>query len=181
RRAHLAVYAEAIHILEPSLTAARAVVTVTEKLVAGMYRGGASILSYEARPLGAAEARRPVLPAVGDDVGVEVEAHLGASLAVADQLQEIAVGIEEVEALVIAPVDGGVVRNLMGGEEALGGLVLVPRDLEGVMALAERVLDLLEAARGAVRLEEERATTLAIGEQHLVVETHPHRHAQHGG
>ena len=49
------------------------------------------------------------------------------------------------------------------------------------MALAERVLDLLEAARRAVRLEEKRAATLAVGEQHLVVETHPHRHAQHGG
>src|SRR5262249_8078654 len=52
---------------------------------------------------------------------------------VADQLEQIPVGIEEVEALVIAPVDRRVVRDPALGEEAFSEGEVAPGDLEGVV------------------------------------------------
>src|ERR1700757_4831075 len=60
---------------------------------------------------------------------------------VGDQLEEVAVGVEEVETLVVTPVDRGVMRDRPVGEEPSRTLVVRPRDLEGVMALAKRALD----------------------------------------
>ena len=59
--------------------------------------------------------------------------------------------------------------------------VVVPRDLEGVMALAQRLGDLLEPAGRAVRLEEERAVAVVVREQHLVGQPSHDRHAEHLG
>src|SRR5262245_36717367 len=101
--------------------------------------------------------------------------------AVADQLEEIAVWIQEVEALVIAPVDRGVVRDVAAGEQRRRGAVIVPRDLERVVALAERLGGLLEPARRAIRLEEQGAVALVVGEQDLVGEAHHDLHAQDFG
>src|SRR5438093_1155345 len=95
--------------------------------------------------------RRP--PCQPDGRERETVSGLGA---VADQLEQVAVGIQEVEALVVAPVDRGVVRDVALGEEALRTLVVVPRDLERVVTLPERGLDLLEVAWRALRREEER-------------------------
>ena len=39
----------------------------------------------------------------------------------------------------VTPVDGRVIRYTARGEERLGRLQIVPADLEGVVALAERV------------------------------------------
>src|SRR4029077_10215802 len=76
---------------------------------------------------------------------------------VTHQLQQVTVGIEKVEAIVVAPVDRGMIRNAMLGEERLGGLEVVPADLEGVVALAERTPHLLEIERRAIRPKEQRA------------------------
>src|SRR6185436_14915932 len=99
--------------------------------------------------------------------------------AVTDQLQQVAVGVQEVEALVVAPVDRGMVRNVALAKQALRVRVVFPRDLERMMTLAERVLDLVQAARRAVGLEEQGAASLAVGQEHLVVQAHAHRHAEH--
>ena len=72
-------------------------------------------------------------------------------------------------------------RHVAAGEQRRRGAVVVPRDLEGVMALAERMRDLLEPTGNAVGLEEERAVAVVVGEQHLVGQPPHDRHAEHLG
>src|SRR3990170_8584027 len=102
-------------------------------------------------------------------------------LAVADELEQIAVGVQEVETVVVAPVDGRVVGNAFGLERLKGAAEILGGDLEGVVALAERVFDLLEAARRAPGLEEERAAPVPVTEQHLIGQAHPDAHAEEPG
>src|SRR5207244_5547820 len=95
------------------------------------------------------------------DPGHRLRRRRSASDPVADQFEKVSVGVEEVQTLVVAPVDRGVVRDPALGEDAPGRRVVVPRDLEGVVALAQRVLDLLEAAGRSVGFEEQRTAALA--------------------
>src|SRR2546425_11186651 len=73
-------------------------------------------------------------------------------------------------------------RSVVGdparGEERLGGDEVRVADLEGVVRLAERVLDLVEPARLAVGLEEKGTAAVAVAEEQLVRQAHPHRHAE---
>src|SRR3989442_12972693 len=62
-------------VLEAPRGVPRAVVDVAEELRAGEDRCAAVVTVLQARPVAAAAARRPVLPALGDDVSVDVDAH----------------------------------------------------------------------------------------------------------
>src|SRR5262249_61226529 len=81
--------------------------------------------------------------------------------AVTHELEQVTVGIEEVEAIVIAPVDRRMIRDATLGEQCLGSLQVVPSDLESMVTLAERVPHLLEIQRRAIGPEEQRARGLA--------------------
>src|SRR5262249_46463228 len=72
-----------------------------------------------------------------------------------------------------------VIRHTPGCEERLGRFQVVPADLEGVVALAERLLHVLQIRRRTIRFEEERARRFAAAHDHLVREAHLHRHAQY--
>src|SRR5262245_52003550 len=98
---------------------------------------------------------------------------------IAHQLQEIAVRIEEVEALVIAPVDRRVIRDGALREQSARAFEVIPRDLERVVALAEGILDLREAARRAIGHEEQRTVAVAVAEQPLIRQPHLDAHAEH--
>src|SRR5688572_9032330 len=125
------------------------------------------------------EGARPVPPPMKTKQGDRpVAAQEPTRLTITDQLQQVAVRIEEVETLVVTPVDRGVVRDPSLGEQRLRAPVVVPRDLEGVVALAEGVRHLLEVAGGAVGFEEQRAAAVAVVEENLVGEPHPHAHAE---
>src|SRR5262249_36785382 len=99
--------------------------------------------------------------------------------AVTHQLEQVPVGIEEVEAIVIAPVDRRMIWDAALREKCLGGLQAVPSVLEAMMALAERVPPLLEIERPAIGPEEQRAGRLAAAHDDLVGQTHLDRHAEH--
>ena len=58
----------------------------------------------------------------------------------------------------VPPVDGGMVRDAALGEQTLGALQVLPRDLEGVVALAQRVLDQREGTGDAVGLARQAAS-----------------------
>src|SRR5262249_8355143 len=90
-------------------------------------------------------------------------------------------GIEEVQAVVVAPVDRRVVGNAALGEEAARAVELVPLDPEGVVALAERMLDERRIGRGAPALLEQGAVAVAVAEEPLVGQPHHHAHAEHLG
>src|SRR5213592_2911007 len=83
-----------------------------------------------------------------------------ASFAVAHELEEVAVGVEEVQAVVVSPVDGRVEGDPARGKERLRGDEVRVGDLERVMRLAERVPDLVEPAGFAIGPEEERAVAV---------------------
>ena len=78
----------------------------------------------------------------------------------------------------VAPIDGGVVRDPLGFEQLEGALELGVLHQEGVMRLAERIVDLLAPAWSPIRLEEERAGAIAITQEHLVGQPHLYRHAE---
>src|SRR5262245_19571837 len=126
----------------------------------------ARVIATDAAPPRANDADDPLSPAGG---------------AVGDELEEIAVRIEEVETVVIAPVDWRVMGNPALGEEAPRHLEIVPGDLERVMALAERVRDQRRIDRGGAGLPEQRAVAVAVAQQPLIVQPHLHAHPEHVG
>ena len=81
-------------------------------------------------------------------LGRFVEPQLGMSLAEAGAVA----GVQEVPGGLEARIVLGF--PIVGYEERLRRAIVVPRDLEGVMALAEWVRDLLKRAWLAIRLEE---------------------------
>src|SRR5262245_45058636 len=71
------------------------------------------------------------------------------------------------------------IRHAALGKERLGGLQVIPADLECVVALAERVSHLLEIGGGAIGPEEQRTRGLARAHDDLVGQPHLDRHAEH--
>src|SRR5438034_4282373 len=104
-----------------------------------------------------------------------------ASFAVAHELEEVAVGVEEVQTVVVSPVDGRVEGDPARGKERLRGDEVRVGDLERVMRLAERVPDLVEPAGFAIGPEEERAVAVPVAEQHLIRQVHLRLHAEYLG
>src|SRR5947207_1137421 len=100
---------------------------------------------------------------------------------VGDDLEKVAVGIEEVDAIVIAPVDGRVMRDPALREQTARGLEVFAGDLECVMRLAERVGDEVESALWPIGLQEERAGPAVILHQDLIGEAHLNRHPEDVG
>src|SRR5712691_1236372 len=90
------------------------------------------------------------------------------AFAVAHDLEEVAVGVEEVQTVVVSPVDRRVEGDPTRGEKRLRGDEVRVGDLERVMRFAERAPDLVEPAGLAVGLEEERAVAVPVAEQHLI-------------
>ena len=80
---------------------------------------------------------------------------------ISHQLEQVPVRIEEVEAVVIAPVDRGVVRYARLGEEPARDVELLPVDEEGVVALPERIGDGGRIERGAIGPQEQGAVAVA--------------------
>ena len=73
------------------------------------------------------------------------------------------------------------VRDRTLGEEPERAVEILPRHLEGVMALAEGLAHLVEAARRALRLPEQGAVAVAVAQEPLVGEPHLDGHAEHVG
>jgi len=68
-------------------------------------------------------------------------------LSVSDNLQQIAVGVEEIQTVVIAPVYRSIGRDTVGTESILGGTEIGQADLKGVVSLAQGVLGMISDSR----------------------------------
>src|SRR2546425_9880701 len=76
----------------------------------------------------------------------EADGPFSAARAVADELEQVTVGIEEVQAVVVAPVDGGGMGDAPRRKQTPAPLQILPRDLEGLVGLPQGGLELLQPA-----------------------------------
>lgn len=98
-----------------------------------------------------------------------------------DQLQQIAIRIEEIQAIVITPVNRSLVPNPSLGKGGAGALEISVTHPKSVMPLPERLLYPVQIRRGEIPpLEEGEGRTGKI-EDDLIAKAAGHPEAQYAG
>ncbi len=100
-------------------------------------------------------------------------------LAITDKLEKIPIRIEEVEAVMIAPVNRRMIGNPAFSEEPRGDCQICVPYPKRVVALAERMMDHRRIGQLTIRLEKERTISISVAQEKLILQPHLDRHAEH--